>query len=49
MREAVEEGHLLSQAEGGQVRLLRPWLLFVSLHTESLSWFLGVLLLILDY
>lgn len=53
MREAVEKGHLLTQAEGGQVRLVGERVLATFLHTRtgSLSWFLvllGLPLLILD-
>lgn len=53
MREAVEEGHFLTQAEGGQVRLIGERVLALFLHTRprSLSWFLvllGLPLLILD-
>lgn len=53
VREAVEESHLLSQTEGGQVRLVRDRPLAISLGPGawSLSWFLvllGLLLLILS-
>lgn len=53
LSKAVEEGHLLRQGEGGQVRLVGERPLAVSLRpsTGSLSWFLvllGLLLLILD-
>lgn len=53
VREAVEESHLLSQTEGGQVRLVRDRPVAISLGPGawSLSWFLvllGLLLLILS-
>ncbi len=49
MREAVEDGHLLRQAEGGQVRLIRDRLLAISRNhsTGRLSWCLMLLVLLL--
>lgn len=54
LSKAVEEGHLLRQAEGGQVGLVWDRFLAISFRpsVRSLSWFLvflGVLLLFLDY
>lgn len=51
LSEAVEKGHLLSQAEGGQVGLIWDRLLAIPLHSTAgnVSWLLmGVLLLFLD-
>lgn len=49
VREAVEEGHLLSQAKCRQIGLLRDRLLAASLLTESLNWFLDLLFWILNH
>ena len=45
MSEAIEEGHLLCQGEGGQVRLVREKLVAIALPpgTGSWSWFLVLL------